>query len=176
MNEEIAVGVRCRQVAVVDLLPRELHRAVTARGLGRPRRFGQRTPAAFEGHRLNGVAQIELRLLVREDDSPTAANRFVGADLLGMAVRVDQRVNASGARRAPDGRKQRIGIGGETAVDHQHALETSRCEHVAAGTLQQEHAAQIGGGDARRGLLSAGRSRDQRPAEHGGARLQEEAS
>jgi hypothetical protein len=34
---------------------------------------------------------------VRDDRSPAATDRFVGAGLLGMPVRVDQRVNAAGS-------------------------------------------------------------------------------
>ena len=99
MDVEIPVGVRRGHVAVVDLLAGELHRAVTARGLSRSGSFGQRGPAAFERHRVDGVAQVHPRLLVREDDAAAATDRFVGAGLLGMPVRVDQRVDATGARR-----------------------------------------------------------------------------
>ena len=82
------------QVAVVDLLTGELQRAVAARGPSRPASFGQRGPAVFERHRVDRVAQVLHRLLVGEDDAAIATDRFVGAGLLGMPVRVDQRVDA----------------------------------------------------------------------------------
>ncbi len=53
VDEEIPVGVRGGQVAVVDLLARELERAVAARGLVRPRDLGQRLACAVERIRVH---------------------------------------------------------------------------------------------------------------------------
>ena len=53
------------------------------------------------------------------------------------------------AGRALDRREQRVGIGREAAIDHQRALRTGHRDHVAAGTLEQRRAAEIGGRDAR---------------------------
>ena len=156
MDVEIPVGVGRGQVAVVDLLAGELQRAVTARGPIRSGSLGQRGPAAFERHRVDRVAQVHPRLLVGEDDAAIATDRFVGAGLLGMPVRVDQRVDAAVAGRVPDGRKQGIGIGRKAAIDHQCAVLAGHRDHVAPGTLEQRHAAQIGGRDSWRDLLRAG--------------------
>ena len=156
MDVEIPVGVGRGQVAVVDLLAGELQGAVTARGPIRPGSLGHRGPAAFERHRVDRVAQVHPRLLVGEDDAAIATNRFVGACLLGMPVRVDQRVDATAGCRVPDGRKQGISIGRKAAIDHQCAVAVYRNalaaflwaghrDHVAAGTLEQCRAAQSGG-------------------------------
>ena len=67
------------------------------------------------------------------------------------------------ARRAPDGREQRIGIGGKAAVDHQRAVWAGHRDHVAAGALEQRRAAQIGGRDSWSDLLP------RRPADTAGA-------
>ncbi len=143
MNIEIRIGVRRGHVAVVDLLAGELHRAVTAYCAGRARSLGQSGPTAFEHHRVNRVAQVRLRLLVREDDAAGATDGFVGAGLLGMPLRVDQRVDASGVRRTLDRRKQRIGVGGKAAIDHQCAVRTRHRDHIASRALKQRRAAEI---------------------------------
>ena len=44
------------------------------------------------------VTQVHPRLLVGEDDAAILTDRFVGACLLGMPVRVDQRVDATGCQ------------------------------------------------------------------------------
>ena len=101
VDVEIAVGVRRGQVAVVDLLAGELQGAVTARRPIRPGRLRQWAPAALNVTEVDGVAQVHPRLLVGEDDAAVATDRFVGAGLLGMPVRVDQRVDATVAGRVP---------------------------------------------------------------------------
>jgi hypothetical protein len=85
---------------------------------------------------------------VGEDDAPGATNGLVGAGLLGMPVRVDQRVNAAAAGGGPDGREQRFRVGRTAAVDHQRALGTGHRDDVAPGALKQRGAAQIGRGNS----------------------------
>ena len=80
---------------------------------------------------------------MRDDDAATLANRFVGAGLLGMPVRVDQRVDTSGARCLLDCGKQRIGIRRQASVDHERAVGTGHRNDVAARTLKQRRAAEV---------------------------------
>ena len=53
------------------------------------------------------------------------------------------------SRRVLHGRKQRIGIGGETAIDHQCALRTRHRDHVAPRALEQRRSAEIRRRDSR---------------------------
>ena len=74
------------------------------------------------------------------------------------------------AGRAPDGRQQRIGVGGKAAVDHQRAVRARQRDHVAAGALEQRRAAEIGRCDAcdgRLGRLKAAPTHGECAAERG---------
>ena len=85
MDEEIAVGVRRRQVAVVDLLAREFHRAIPRESSLSAARLKAEGHAALHANRVvHGVAQQLLRPFVREDDVAAAAHGFVDTGMLGM--------------------------------------------------------------------------------------------
>ena len=93
MYIEIAVGVCRGQVAVVDLMPVKLQRAIAAESSSFGRAAsgsGARRP--LKRHGRDGVAQVHSRFFVSEDDAAVAAHSLVGAGLFRMPVRVDQRM------------------------------------------------------------------------------------
>ena len=172
MDVEVAVGVGRGQVAVVDLLAGELQRAVAARGLVRPRRLratGAGRPSNVTEY--DRVAQVHLRLLVREDHAARAADGFVRAGLLGMPVRVDQRVDAVVAGRGLTARSSASAL----AARPPSIISAPSAPRIAT-TLQPApwssvSAAEIGRRDPRRAvgaLRSASPRSAQRAGEHAG--------
>ena len=123
VDEQIAVRVRRRQIAVIDppaARTRASPRRASSRSASRPRaaaRDGPRTSRTY-----TRLRRYIARLLVREDLAARAADELVRAGLLGMPVRVDQRLDSVVARRGVDGAQQRVGVRGKPAVDHQRAV------------------------------------------------------
>ena len=122
VDVQIAVGVRRGQVAVIELPTADIERAFAARRLGRSCGLGQRIAPALERRGRHSIAQIHRGLLVRENLAARAADELVRAGLLGVPVRVDQRLNSAGSRRGVDGAQQRVRVRGKAAVDHQRAV------------------------------------------------------
>ena len=143
MYIEIAVGVRRRQVTVVDPLPGELQRITVASCLIRSRCFRQRSKPAFKRDGSNRVTQVHPGFFMSDDDAAVAAHGLVRACLLRMPVRVDQCVYATGAGSFLDGLEQGIGIRRKPAIDHQCAVFTAHGNHIAAGALEECEGAEI---------------------------------
>src|SRR5262245_45779404 len=112
MDIEIAVGVRLRQVAVVDLLPGKLQRAsFESRFIG-SRYFRQWSKAPLKRDGSDSAAQVHPRFLVGDDHATVSTDGFVRACLLRMPVRVDQCVDAVVSGLFLDGLEQGVRIGG----------------------------------------------------------------
>src|SRR5204863_135905 len=145
VHEQVAVGVRRRQVAVVDLAAGELERALAVRHLGWSRGLGQRRDTletVLRDHLVDLAAQHHPGLLVREDRAAGAADELVRTRLLAVPMRVDQQADSIVARRGVDRAQQRVGARGRAAVDHQRAVVAVHREHVAARDLEQREAAE----------------------------------
>ena len=146
MYIDVAVGVCRRQVAVVDLVPVKLQRAITLSRLRRPRGWRQRCQATLKRHGRDGVAQVHFRFFVGEDDAAFAPHSLVGAGLLRMPVGVDECVDAGIPGSFLDGFEQRVRVRRQPAIDHERAVFAAHRNHIAARALKQgETAAQIRG-------------------------------
>ncbi len=143
VDEQVAVGMGGRQVAVGDGLAREVELA-GVEGRLRRARFGRQglDHAGVEG-RMAVAAEIKARHFMGDDHAARLAHRFVAADLLGMPVGVDQGLDAVGLQGAGNRLEQGGRLGRGTAVDQQHAVRARQGDDVAAAGVEHRQAIDV---------------------------------
>ncbi len=133
MDVDVAIRVRPRQPAVVQLQVAELQRLrPLVEGLVRPRDLRTRLVVAVLPCHREIRAQPQLRVLLGDDLRAGLAEAFVGTGVVPVPVRVEERAGLRTLRKLADRAQEVARTLGGAAIDHDHAFGAGHQHHVRA--------------------------------------------